>query len=659
MKLLRETLTNFKGLRSFTIEPNGNNISVFGDNAKGKSTLFDAFLWVFFDKDSSGRKDFELKTLDETGKAIPMIDHSVELVIEHNGKKVTIKKTLTENWVKARGSINAEFSGHKTAYEIDGVPRQKREFDAFISHLCDESILRMLTDPDYFPGKMSWQDRRKMLMDVCGDISDADVIDSAVTIGNKSMLDLLNVLNAGRTIDEHKKVIAAKKTAVNNEIKAIPVRVDEATRALPAESDVKAADLQAETDKARPKLQAAETSLLTLDQGGAVTQKKLRLQKIEAGLIAEQNKAAASGQTVILAKNKEFNELRFGLDRLEFNRTSARSKITQLSGDIARLKEQREVKLAEWTVESEKEAPESQISNTCPSCGQSLPEEQIQAAIGKALASFNASRATNVKRIEEEGSAIRAKLDAAEAEQKAIEQSIPVMDTEISTLTDKINALQIEITALNNQPAPSESLETKSLLHEKGNLLIDIKALEESGEPERIRLTAERDKLREEVSLLEQAAARTKARADGLKRIEELKAQEKTLAAEYEQLERQTYLTEEFIRTKVNLLESRINSRFRLARFKLFDVQINGALNECCETTYNGVPYSGGLNNGARINVGLDIIRTLSEHYGISAPIFIDNAESVTEIIDTESQQIRLVVSAADQTLRVEEINKC
>jgi len=165
------------------------------------------------------------------------------------------------------------------------------------------------------------------------------------------------------------------------------------------------------------------------------------------------------------------------------------------------------------------------------------------------------------------------------------------------------------------------------------------------------------DTLTDAITALEQAAARLEARKNGEKRIEDLKAEERRLAAEFEELERQIYLTEEFIRAKVQMLEEKINSKFRMARFKLFEVQVNGALAECCETTFNGVPYSN-LNNGARLNIGLDIINTLSEHYGFAPPVWLDNAESVTNILPTKGQQIRLIVSAADKKLRVELADK-
>src|SRR5699024_3741242 len=106
------------------------------------------------------------------------------------------------------------------------------------------------------------------------------------------------------------------------------------------------------------------------------------------------------------------------------------------------------------------------------------------------------------------------------------------------------------------------------------------------------------------------------------KRIKELESQEEKLNEEYEQLSKELFLTEEFTRTKVNMLEANINNKFKYARFKLFEQQINGGLREVCETTFEGVPYSGGLNNAAQINIGLDIINTLSDHYGVQAPIF-------------------------------------
>src|SRR5690606_16272525 len=134
----------------------------------------------------------------------------------------------------------------------------------------------------------------------------------------------------------------------------------------------------------------------------------------------------------------------------------------------------------------------------------------------------------------------------------------------------------------------------------------------------------------------------------GLKRIEELEAEERRLAQEFEELERQLYLTEEFIRTKVRMLEDSINSRIRRARFKLFRQLVNGGVEETCETLLNGVPWPS-INGAGKIQVGLDIINTLANHYGFAPPVFIDDAVTITDIPETTGQQIRLIVSAADK----------
>ena len=152
----------------------------------------------------------------------------------------------------------------------------------------------------------------------------------------------------------------------------------------------------------------------------------------------------------------------------------------------------------------------------------------------------------------------------------------------------------------------------------------------------------------------ESTIAQIKQREAGLQRIEELKSEERTLAKEFERLEGELYLTEQFVQAKVRLLEDKINSKFSMARFKLFNTLVNGGIEEVCETTFQGIPYSSALNNSARINIGLDIINTLSEHFQFDAPIWIDNAEAVTQLLQTKGQQIRLYVSEADKVLRIE-----
>ena len=139
-------------------------------------------------------------------------------------------------------------------------------------------------------------------------------------------------------------------------------------------------------------------------------------------------------------------------------------------------------------------------------------------------------------------------------------------------------------------------------------------------------------------------------------RLEQLQKQEKEIAAEYERFDRGVYLCEEFTRAKVAMLDERINSRFKAVRFRLFKQQINGGLQDCCDvlcpTTSGLTPYDS-ANNAAQINAGVEIAAALGRHWGKTMPMIVDNAESVVDLIETEAQTIRLVVSEADKRLRV------
>ncbi len=292
----------------------------------------------------------------------------------------------------------------------------------------------------------------------------------------------------------------------------------------------------------------------------------------------------------------------------------------------------------------EVDAQEFTDSGICPTCGQPLPAEKIE----ETRANFNREKAEKLEQITVEGKEKKALLEKEKAAFNERVKQAEKAKEELKKVEDEIGVLKNGIDSLR-----LETYFAPELTQKKQDLEQAITNLESGTVETKEKIQQEIQALQSELDEIERIKARKEQYDAGMKRIQELKEQEKELAKAFEKLESEMYLTEQFIRTKVNMLESKINSRFKLARFKLFDQQINGGLSECCETLYNGVPYSGGLNNAARINVGLDIINTLSEHYGFTAPIFIDNAEAVTQLIDTRGQQIRLIVSEQDKALRI------
>ena len=577
MKLLRETLTNFKGIRDYTFSPEGGSVSVSGDNGSGKTSLLDGFLWVLLDRDSAGHRDFELKTLDASGAAIPMLEHSVEIEIEHQGQRRQLKKTLSENWVKARGSATAEFSGHRTAYEIDHVPLQKKEYDAAIAAMCDETLLRSLTDPQYFAAKLPWQQRRRILLELCGDLSDAELI------AGDARLAELTALLAGRSIEDFRRQLAARKTLVNSELKAIPVRVDEASRAMPAEAD------EAENESENGAEVEAAAGRETSSAGAA------QLARLQAE--ADANRAALEQ----LMQRRE----QAGAD-LAANQRRQRELRESLERVATHLAEKR----AEWNRQSSRSFVWDDPA-VCPSCGQAIPVELAAAARQKAEARFAAEQARQLQRLTGEGQALLAKQQQQEQELQMLAASLPQQEATVG---------EVEAAIVGLQQAATDPTE----------------------------LAAARQAAVQQARRQAMAEQRKQAEA----RIAVLRRREQSLAEEYAELERQQFLGEEFLRVKVARLEERINGCFRLARFRLFEQQVNGALCEVCEVLGpDRVPFNSGLNHAAQINTGLDIINTLSAHYGVTAPVFIDNAEAVTTLTETPAQLIRLLVSEGEPVL--------
>lgn len=648
MKLHKLVLTNFKGIKSFTLDAQGQDVNIWGDNATGKTTLYDAFLWLLFDKDSQNRKDFEIKTIGPDGEYVHGLDHSVEATLEIDGAEtLTLRKVYKEKWTKKRGSPESEFTGHTTDYFIDGVPVKKGEYDAKIAEIADENIFKLLTSPKYFNEQLHWQERRKILLQVCGDVTDSDVIASDSTLSK------LPEILGNRSIDDHRKVIMSRRSEINKELERIPVRIDEVQRGLPDIRGLDEVEIQASLSNLKKHIKAKEQQLVRLESGGEIAEKTKKLREIEAELIAIKNQHQTNANLAIQKKQEEHNKARDQYMSLKSEISSIKQAIEKSEQEVAALEKTMAELRGRWH-EVNQEKLEFEAGDVCPTCGQPLPPAKVAEMRKKALAEFNRQKAERLEAITAEGKELRAKADALIAENEEAEKRLAELNKMFEAEEKKIQRLQKEIEELRQD---MNTYETNQMwlqkINEKEVLEKAIAKLKEGREDEMEAIRADIARLEKEVAEAEQQLSSIRRYEDGQKRIKELKEQERKLAAEYERLESELYMTEQFIRIKVRLLEEKINNRFQYARFKLFDVQVNGAVVETCETLYQGVPYPD-LNGAAKINIGLDIINTLSEFYGFSAPIFIDNREAVTKLIPTKAQVISLIVSEQDKRLRVE-----
>ena len=635
MKLTKLELLNFKGLKSFTINLNG-DVVIRGDNATGKTTVFDSVCWLLFGKDSLDRADFEIKTLDG-GEPIHKVNHEVTGTFTlDEGGTVELKRVYREKYSSPRGG-EVTMTGHTTDYFVDGVPKKEKEYKEMVSSLVDESIFKLITNPLYFNETYSWQNRRKLLLEMCGDISDEDVIAS------HDELRRLAGLLEGRTVDDHRKVVAAKKTAINKELDMIPVRIDEAMRNKPEITSDKA-KLIRDIETLSAGIDEVEKQKAIIQNGFSSTEKESKIRDINRQLEGQSSKVLSDYHKQKQRLRDEYEASLTKLKMVEVDRDRCADRRDELNKEIER--ESKRI----VTLQSEFDTFNAQQFNkeSCPTCGQALPADKQEIL----EAEFNTNKS---KKLEEWKGLIESavKLKANYEEQQEIMASkIDSLTTEASQYNDAYNVKFKEYEAYSEPNLKDDPV--------YADLKAQLFLLEIDDEPGAD--TEELTKLDEELSSMKSKKAALETELNKFKliddinhRIFELENQQEKLVAEKNALDEASFLMDEFIKAKVNMLEESINARFKLARFKMFNVMLNGNVEECCETTYEGVPYRS-MNNAARINVGLDIINALTSYYKVNAPVFIDNAEAVTEFVPVNSQTIKLIVDESKPQLTVEEV---
>lgn len=643
-------LKNFKGLKELNIDFS-KITNIYGENATGKTTVFDAATWLLFDKDSQDRtvgdkeSNFQIKTYDSSGEVIHGLEHEVTGVLSVDGKDITLTKIYKEKWTKKRGEAERNLTGHETLYCINEVPVKKSEYQEAINKIIDENLFKLISNPLYFSTNMKWQDRRNVLLDIIGDIT-VDKI-----INYKTDLKAISVLLQDNDIDTLKKSIQARKRKLNDEIKAIPIRIDEANNSIKEidfdvlefrkrgiASDIKILEEQL--------LDSSKVNEEVLKEKDKLYRLKVKLRDLEYKAIMEIGKPKQELEEQCRQIENEIFKLNSQSIRLEDKRNFCKVQIEQLEKQAEELRNR-------WFIINKESYIFDEATAICPTCKRRFDEHDIETQKQEMEENFNQHKSNRLKDISIQGTGLKKKTEILQEDVKAITSEIELLNDKLSDYEIVKQELQEKI---KNYVAKDPLIEDK----EYQTLKIEITELEQRlQQPTTVNTQVQELKERKANFQLEleevNAQLVYKEQNQELKdRIKKLQEDEKKLAQQIATLEGQEFLCEEFIKTKVELLENSINNKFKYVSFKLFDTQVNGGLNETCEALINGVPFSN-ANTASRMNAGLDIINALSEHYGVQATIFIDNRESVNKLIDTDSQIINLIVSS-DKNLKVEVI---
>lgn len=637
-------LVNFKGVRDFSIAFNDGITTVCGDNGTGKTTLYDAYLWLLFGKDSTGRSDgangFNVKTTGEDGKPIYRLEHSVTAVLEVDGKEIKLQRSLVEKWQKVNGTTD-EVMKDETQYFINDVRTgTKKEYQAEISEIIPEDVFRMITNPYYFTS-LSAETQKDMLLEMVGNIDDEEV---AAT--DPDFLALLDQIN-GTSLAKWAREIAAKKKACNDALATIPASIETAQKLMPESENwavlekqlkevqdrVKEIDAQI-ADKSALNDEAYKRKMALMKQQA---DKRIKLQDRENTIRMEANAAHNKALSDIQQMENELSIYQKNLDNYRNDKMNVDGKIDELNGKLVEMREQFKAVAKEQFPE-----PSGDVL-VCPTCGEPYKGENLENAIAKLRGNFEQSKSKRQKDIQTKGKQYKAEYDRAVEQQTKLTGLIAKLEDDALEIKGNIEIKK------NNIPVAGNADE--AIANDKECIALRNDIAEIANQLQVEVPQADVSELQNEKAYSNAAIADINKRLGKRAMIERVykeiaDLEEKRIAnnqakADLEKWE-DVYLR--FQKAKDEVLMQRINGLFNVVSFSFVKEQKNGGEKVTCYCMVNGVPYAD-VNACGKVNAGLDIINAICATKGISAPIFIDNRESFNQIIPTISQIVNLKVS--------------
>lgn len=642
---------NFKGFADKTIEFKDGVTTIYGPNASGKTSVFDGFTWLLFGKDSQDRKTFDIKTLGEDGKPIPRIPHEVSAIITVDGEEIRLCRRFNEKWVKRIGQAQEEFKGHEEERLYNDVPMSLKEWNDKIAGICSEQVFKFITNPFYFSSQKTEVQREMLFRMAGGDISAQDIAGD-----NKDFNDLLASLT-GKTMDEYKREIQANKRRIKAEIEAIPDRIDERNRDIAALSEIDFMSTVQQLHELEQEKAQIEAELLDISKQQQEISNKRAGIVMEIGNLKEQKARLESDIRINVTQKyrdaiQKKSNIESKIRQLNTIAANIRASIEDYKKDLSRYNDKRTALLAEWKEISSMQLTFNESDFVCPTCGRSYDIEEIEGKQQEMTEKFNQKKAELLQDNNRKGKANKKLIDDTTA---AISNSEKQLEDKMKQIDELKEAPESSFNG--EEPDAQPVIESDPFLQQLNK---DISAkeaqLEKMGTASDIDTAERRSRIKDIEAQIKECNTTLDKKGTierNNQRIAELEQQKQTGEQEVAELERIEFTIADFNKARVEATTSKINAMFSMVSFKMFDTQINGEEVETCEAMNNGVPFSS-QNFAMRINMGLDIINAICKAEGISAPIFIDNAESVTSLIDTESQMIRLVVSSGEFTKELE-----
>ena len=635
-------INNFQGVKKLKITFEEKTTNISGPNASGKTTIFDAFTWLLFDKNSNNQTKFEIKPLDSNGNTI-RVDTEVEGVFDIDGNNVTLKKIYKEKWTKRHGETEETFSGNETVYYIDEEPVKKTDYKKTIEkYFTGEELFKLLTNPLYFSQNLKWKDARELILKIAGDVGINNVIEQ------KSELEPLAEALKNKSIESLLKTNKAKSKKLCDEKKSIPIKIDELQKSIIV-IDENSLNIEI-AEKENIIKELTEQIICEIGNSEEIAKEKEKIYELKDEL----RKIEMNGSKL---KNEKLQKLHNKEMKLSEEQTKTRLSLSELDGKTKTSEElikRTETQIEELRDEYMAVASEKlnmTIETICPTCKRPLEEETIEEKKKEMQENFNLNKAKKISSITEKGENLN-KLLAAEKEKLEILKAEKIDVFKVNNeVYESIEKIREEIEEVKNLPDLNETgtKEKEKILQkieDANNKILNLKAEDKTN----IKQELENKKKETETELkeLQKKLGMQEVNERTKNRIIELEEEERELAVKIAKVEKEIMLCELFITARVELLEKNIDKCFDGVSFKLFEQQVNGGISETCEALIDGVPFSN-ANTAAKINAGLSIIETISKFYDVEIPIFIDNREAVINLRNMDSQIINLVVEDIDK----------
>ena len=660
IKLMNLTLRNFKGIKEFELDANGGWVKIWADNGLGKTTIADSYSWLLSGKDSlnNATNNMGIKRKDENDQVIHRLEHEVEGVFLIDGQQVKLKKIFKEVWRKKTGELTENHTGHTTLNFIDDAPAKEKEYDEYIDGIIDKEMLPLLIDLWHFNEVYDHKKRRKLLFEIIGDITDEEIMNSI-----EELRELPSIIES-RSVEKHMEKILFEQKSINKRIEEIPSLIRENKRNMPDLEGITEMSVTTDIGGVSVKIEEKTVQINSINNGSETNEIKKKISDIDLQIARTKNEHVQDEQHSTFKLKTRLQEEQSNLAILQGEvkgqmqqKKMNEQRIKDLEGQVGTLRDQYK---GNQELHNEQNALEFNHEDNCfcPTCEQDLPEDKVNDAV----ANFNRNKSElleSTQKILDELDAKGPKLGKEIQEFKEVNESIQKEIDKITKQgkekTSDIDKLEQKIKDAESIVKPVEENEKYiGLIDEKQALIEEIDKLEQSVESSIAKVQAEITILKERQKELQVDLAKFGQVEIIEGRNKELEVEQQEKAKRYEELERQKFLLNKFTKTKVSMVEGSINKHFKYVDFKLFEELVNGSLRDVCIVTFDGKEYGPELNEASRFNANLDVINTLSKHFGVQLPLFIDKAESVTKFIDTDRQLITLAVSEKDKQLRIE-----